>query len=213
MRHAPFLMMVSLVIASTGSVFAQEPTPADWQQMIWRSTAVVTAVVDIPHIQVVRPEKDVERIVEEPDGRRLVLLPAPSDYLVGEITRFSVETVHKKKPGVPLGDSIDVFYPAQVTPIHQAGQRLLLFLQNPIAFDALMIERYGDWSGLLGTILKYPLQLERPAEPFAVASAFSLVFPEPSVPNALELTPENDALVEAALEQVSAADETAGALR
>jgi hypothetical protein len=204
MRQTPFLMMTTWVLASSSSVSAQEPTPIEWQRMIWRSTAVVTAVVDIPHIQVVRPEKDVERVVQEPDGRRLILLPDPSDYLVGSITRFSVETVHKRKPGVPLGESIDVFYPAQVTPIHQAGQRLLLFLQNPIAFDALMMDRYGDWSGLLGTILKYPLQLDRPAEPFAVASAFSLVFPEPSVPNALELTPENDALVEAALEQVSA---------
>jgi hypothetical protein len=33
------------------------------------------------------------------------------------------------------------------------------------------------------------------------------VFPEPPVPNALELTPENNALIEAALEQVVATTE------
>src|SRR3990172_7860775 len=209
MRHSPgpSLLIVSFLLAGPSFVSGQEPTPADWQQMIWRSTAVVTPVVDIPHIQVVRPEKDVERIVERPDGRRLIFLPAPSDYLVGEVTRFSVETVHKKKPGVPLGESVDVFYPAHATPMLQAGQRLLLFLQNPIAFDALMIKHYGDWSGLLGTTLKYPLRLDRTVEPFAVASAYSLVFPEPSVPNALELTPENDALTEAALAEVPIAAE------
>jgi len=86
-------------------------------------------------------------------------------------------------------------------------EQKLLFLQNPIVFDALMIDRYRDWSGLIGTVLKYPHDLHRDAEPFAVASAYSLVFPEPSVPNALELKQENDALIEAILDQVAAVTE------
>jgi len=156
---------------------------------------------------VVRPEKDVERIVESPDGRRVIFLPAPSDYLVGEVVRFSVETLHRKKPGVPLGETVDVFYPAHVQPVLREGDRVLLFLQNPIVFDALMIERYHDWRGLIGTALKYPHQLRRDPEPFPVASAYSLVFPDPNVPNALDFSPENDRLIEAALEQVAATTE------
>ncbi|MGH9462792.1 MAG: hypothetical protein ACRD1X_16370 [Vicinamibacteria bacterium] len=203
MRHVNSLLMTSFLFALPSFVAGQEPTPIDWQRMIWRSTAVVTAVVDMPHIQVVRPERDVERIVEKPDGRRLIFLPDPSDYVVGEVTRFSVETVHKKKPGVPLGESVDVFYPAHATPMLRADQRFLLFLQNPITLDALMIVQYRDWSGLLGTVLKYPHHLHRNAEPFAAASAYGLVFPEPFVPNALELTLETEALVEAALAQIA----------
>jgi hypothetical protein len=207
MRPTTLLWVASCILTLPNLASAQEPTPADWRQLIWRSTAVVSAVVDIPHIQVVRPEKDVERIVESPDGRRRIFLPDPNDYLVGVVARFSVEKVHRKKPGVPLGESVDVFYPAHALPMLRAGDRLLLFLQNPIVFDALMIERYRDWSRLIGTVLKYPHDLHRDAEPFAVASAYSLVFPEPSVPNALELSRENDALIEAALQQVAAVTE------
>jgi hypothetical protein len=177
MRH--LLLAVLIALPTTPLVAAEEPAPAEaWRELATQSSVVATVTVTTPRIRVVRPEKAGRRVVPAPDGRLVIVLPRMDEYLAGILVRIHVDELIKSDAHATEGGDLEVFFPSYADPSVQAGDRLLMFLTNPIPLDALGIEQFGTWSGLYGTTLQYPGDIDHESEAFRVASAYGPTLPE-----------------------------------
>jgi hypothetical protein len=174
----PVLLALMIGPAAVGLTQEQPAGPEDWRDLAIQSHVVATVTVTEPRIRVVRPEKKVFRTVEGADGQRVTIFPQMSAYLEGLVVRVRVDQLYKSDGHATVGGELELFFPWHAATVLDAGERLLVFLKNPIPLDALSIEKYGTVSRIYGTTLEYPGDIDGRGEAFNVASAYGITMPE-----------------------------------
>ena len=139
----------------------------DWSIMCQDSPMIVMGVVETS-AWVIRPEKRFTESKTLPDGKVIVNLPNPAEFVVGSIFRIDVQQVIKKHGKIKTGSLISVFVPGFMTseqPSIVKKQNYLLFL-SPLEVDS---EQFA------GTITYKPSEGRESEAPFKPQSVYGVV--------------------------------------
>jgi hypothetical protein len=191
------ITVVTTLAAAHGGQAGEAPQIRDWTsptaEEAWLrlardSTIVVRATVVASTLRVLRPRAPLpaEQDPVESGAARVFLLQDP--WVAGTLLRVRLAELYKGHPG-QIGNTIDIYQPADAAIAAVPGAELVLFLENPIRLDARQEKELGGrrWSRLEGTYVVDPDDPFRPV-PFNARAAYRLTGTT-GAPAALGYTP------------------------